>query len=269
MIRINYYRVACSTVCMLVMISGLAAAVFASPAPNSAVIKMRIFNDYPFSVVSTTNAYPATVMIQDDFIGPCCFANLHNWRFSEDGTNPAIFMNADMFRFAADLTITGTSNGEAGLQVAPWFSSDVDGRFNVRVPDGEIACFGGVLPFYSFTGAYGIRYERGQTIHLEINYIPNSNTDIDPATIEYKLVLNGQSYTSGPLSMGGCNVGEQPIYGCYGVLNFAQAGGFLQAFNGAPTGPVRATWSSITYSPDPKPTAAVRTTWGKIKTLYR
>jgi len=254
---------------MLVMIAGLAAAAFASPAPNSAVFNPRIFNDYPASVLSTVNLYPGTVSIEDAFNGACCFANLHNWRFSEDGINKAIFQNGDMFRFAADLTITGTSNGEAGLQVAPWFSKDVDGRFNVRVPDGEIACFGGVLPFFSFTGAYGVRYERGQTIHLEINYIPNSNSQTDPATIEYKLILKGLPYTSGPLPMGGCNAAEQPIYGCYGVLNFAQAGGYLQAFNGAPSGPVRATWSSITYAPDPKPTAAVRTTWGKIKMLYR
>ena len=266
--RINYYRLACSAVCMLVMAAGFAAATFASPAPNSAVINTRIFNDYPGSTLTLVNLYPATLSIEDSYLGPCCFANLHNWRFSEDGINPAVFANGDRFRFGADLVIDGTSNGESGLQIAPWYSPDVDGRFNVRVPDGEIACFGGVLPFYSFTGTYGIRYERGQLIHLEINYLPHSNTQTDPGTMEYKLVLKGQSYTSGPLPMLNCNALEQPLYGCYGVLNFTRVGGHLQAFNGARTGPVRATWSNITYSPLEK-TAATRTTWGKIKILYR
>ncbi len=69
---------------------------------------------------------------------------------------------------AADLQITGLGQGEAGLRCSPWWSPNVDGRFNVRVGDGEIAVFGGRLPFYSFTGSHGINYVRGDVIHLEI-----------------------------------------------------------------------------------------------------
>ena len=34
----------------------------------------------------------------------------------------------------------------------------------VRSTDGEIACFGGRLPFYSFTAARGLRYAKGDVI---------------------------------------------------------------------------------------------------------
>src|SRR5439155_13171387 len=109
----------------------------------------RVFNDCFSSTVTTMNNYPVLLSIEDDLNCTSGFANLHNWRFSEDGTNAAVFNNGDSFRVTADLVISGTGGAEAGLQRCPWWSQDVDGRFNVRVPDGEIACFGGRLPVYS------------------------------------------------------------------------------------------------------------------------
>ena len=45
----------------------------------------------------------------DDSVLPCSgWANLHVWRFSEDGgANPAVFHNNSNFHFCADLVITG------------------------------------------------------------------------------------------------------------------------------------------------------------------
>ena len=117
-----------------------------------------------------------------------------------------------------------TGIGEAGLQVTPWWSQNVDGRFNVRSTDGEIACFGGRLPFYSFTANHGLHYVPGDLIHLEIVYDPNDLTVSDPATIEYKLSYQGTDYTSGILPFDEGNPAENPPHGVWGILNDARVG---------------------------------------------
>lgn len=246
-------------------------AALASPNPTSAVIIERVYNDCPGSTLITSNLYPASITISDDAENTCtAWANLHVWRFSEDGSNPAQFMNGDVFHFSADLVIDGPGQGEAGLQISPWWSPLVEGRLNIRTTDGEIAAFGGVLPYFNFTSTYGLHYVKGTPIHVEINYVPHSNTQQDPATIEYKLVYGGQPYTSGPLAFGNCTPSEEPTFGCYGILNFATVGGHLQPlFALGGNQEIHAIWSNIQYSPSDKPVAATPTSWGRLKTLYR
>lgn len=246
------------------------AVAFAAPAPNSAVIKERIFNDCPGSTLTTVDAYPANIKISDDADDGCVgFANLHNWRFSADNTTPIQFLNGDAFTITADFILSGPGQAEGGLQVSPWFSPDIDGRFNVRTTDGEVAVFGGVLPFYNFTANHGVVYVKGTPIHLEISYDPRSNTEADPAIMEYRLMYASNSYTSGGLPMTGCNMSEQPTYGCYGILNFAQVGGHFQPLWQAGQGQaITADWLDITYSPAGS-TPAKPATWGRLKTLYR
>lgn len=261
----------------LACLTGLAALALtvsvasAAPAVNSAVINGRIFNDCAGSVLSTTDIYPASIFISDDADDGCGgFANLHNWRFSEDDANPALFANADLFRFSAELVIDGPGQCEAGLQISPWWSQNVEGRLNVRTTDGEIAMFGGVLPFFNFSATYGIFYQKGQTIRIEFNYTPNSNTELDPATLECKLTYGGNLYTSGVLPFSNFNAAEDPIYGSYGIMEMAQAGGHIQClwFAGL-NQEVNATWRNIEYHPDAKPTPTEPSTWGRIKTMYR
>ncbi len=256
----------------LLTVVGLGLAVadaFATPHPNSAVIRTRIFNDCPTSVLTTVNDYPQSIMIDDAHLDCNGFANLHNWRFSEDGVNPAVFNNVDSFRFAADLIISGTTDGESGLQISPWWSQDVDGRLNVRTTDGEIACFGGRLPFYSFTANYGLHYVKGDLIHLEIIYLPNDLTEQNPATIQYNLTYQNTPYTSGvlPFDMGNPN---EP-YGLWGILDDARVGAHLQVFlvPNNPDAQVRATWSNIEYEALGEPVPVEDTTWGRIKNTYR
>src|SRR5262249_15125070 len=136
--RISYFGLAAMA------LVAFASFVHASPNPNSAVFHTRVFNDCPESVLNTTNTYPANVFISDDAADTCThFANLHTWRFSTDGANAALFANADVFRFSADLVIDGLGQAESGIQISPWWSQDVEGRINVRTTDGEIAMFGG------------------------------------------------------------------------------------------------------------------------------
>ena len=242
----------------------------ATPNPNSAYVKTRVFNDEPFSTLSVNNSYPAFITISDQKTpGAGGFANRHIWRYSEDGgATPAQFANGDHYRACADLTIRGTGQGEAGLQLTPWWSAEVDGIFNVRTTDGEIAIFGGRMPFYNFTASHGINYVKGNTIHLEMIYDANSNTAADPATIEYKVVYNGNPYSSGPIAFDEGNPAEDPPHGLWGQLTPAYVGGFMQYFisGSGVDGDLAVAWENICFENlDAVPVQ--HTTWSNIKSL--
>lgn len=249
----------------------LPAIALASPNPNSAVLHLRVFNDCPGTTLGSTNNYPSLVSVSETLQG--CgggFANLHAWRLSEDGINSVPFNNGDSFRLGFDFELSGSSKGEGGLSVAPWWAQDVDGRFNVRSTDGEIACFSGRLPFYSFTASHGLTYAGG-VIHLEVTYLANDLSMANPATIEYKVTYNNVTYTSGPKPFDEGNPSEDPPYGLWGMLNDARVGGYVQHFvTQSPDGSdLNATWSNIDYESLSNPVAVEPTTWGKVKGLYR
>lgn len=220
-------------------------------AVDSAVINTRVFNDDPGSTLAPVNAYPALISISDTPTG-VGGANLHNFHVADGGFEHA-FLNSEAFSFSSDLTISGPGQGEAGLQIAPWWSKNVDGRFNFRTTDGEIAVFGGRLPFYSFTGSQGLTYVKGTTVRAGVVYDPNSLSMADPATIEYKLTIGLNNYTSGPLAFDEGNPAENPPYGLWGILNDARVGGHLQVFtttSGAGNN-VTATWGNMSFVPEP------------------
>ena len=195
-------------------------------AIDSAVINTRIFNDDPTSTLTTTNSYPALVEISDTPTG-AGYANLHNFHLADAGVEHP-FANSEAFSFSADLTISGAGEAEAGLQIAPWWSQNVDGRLNFRTTDGEIAAFGGRLPFYSFTGSQGLTYTKGDTVRVGVVYSPHSLSMADPATIVYNVTLGATDYTSGPLAFDQGNPAEG--YGTWGNLDDARVGGYMQVF---------------------------------------
>lgn len=221
----------------------------ATPSINSAVILERVFNDCPSSVLTVTNAYPESLVFVDAQLDCFAFSNLHSWSLSSNGSTAAVFENGDAFRVAADLVISGTANGEAGLRVSPWWSPDVDGRFNCKLPDGEIACFGGRLPFYSFTTSHGLQYVRNTLIHLEVIYLPNDLSAANPATIEYKLTYNNTQYSSGPLAFDQGNPAEDPPHGLWGMLSPAYVGGFFQPHleGGNPAAQARVSFTNVVF----------------------
>ena len=249
----------------------LAGAALATPLPNSAVVHTRVFDDCPISILSVSNLFPGSIVISDENGPPqpiCAgFANLHTWRFSSDGVNPIQFQNGDAFEFSCDMVLTGV--GEGGLSLAPWWSPDADGLFNVRTTDGEIACFGGRLPFFSFTGAFGLVYLGGTPIKLGITYIPNGNSAGSPAQIVYNVRYNSINYTSGLLNFDQGNPAEDPPHGQYGALNPWYAGGHMKMFAfpaGQPHG-ITGEWRGIQYSTGPVP--ALKSSWSRLKQLYR
>jgi len=231
----------------------LCGTAFASPAIDGAVIKTRIFNDNPGSTVTTTNSYPSSITIKDEWVDSGGYANLHNFRLSADGgSTPATFANGDAFAFAADVTLTGTASAEAGLLVSPWWSPDVDGRFMIN-GGGEIACFGGRLPFYSFTANYSLTYTKGDTVRMGVVYRPNSLSALDPATIEYIVTMGLNTYSSGQLAFDMGNPAEDPPHGLYGMLTPASVGGYFQPQVWASNVWAQASFENMAYSPVPEP----------------
>ncbi len=245
------------------------AAAPATPNVTGAVVLTRVFDDCPGSGLTVVNNYPFEIRIAD--VGANCYgwANLHLWRYAVGGS-PAAFPNASAFKISANLVVSGSGQGEAGLQIAPWWS-EADGRLNVRTTDGEVACFGGRLPFYSFTAQHGVRYEKGRTINLTMIYLPHDLNAVNPATVIYSLFYNGRSYTSGPLAFDMGNPAENPPYGLWGMLNQGKVGGFVQplwAAGGDPAATVTARFTDICFENfDLVPTEEA--SWGGVKSLYR
>mgnify|MGYP001586706133 CR=1 FL=1 len=135
--RISYSSLACA----VVMTVALAGSAFATPAPTSAKLDLRIFNDCPLSTLTPVNAYPASISITD-VMHPACvgYANLHAWSYSEDGgATSSLFVNGSNFVACAFFKIEGAGEGEGGLRYGPWWSPLVDGRFMANATSGEIA----------------------------------------------------------------------------------------------------------------------------------
>jgi hypothetical protein len=224
-------------------------------AIDSVVINPRVFNDDPGSLLISGGSFPTAVTISETPSNPAGL-NRHNFHLADAGVEHP-FANNEPFTFYADLTISGTGQGEAGLQLAPWWSPNVDGTFNFRTTDGEIAAFGGRLPFYSFTAQQGLTYTKGTTVRVGMIYDPNSLSMADPATIEYVINSGGTYYTSGRLAFdeGSTDPLEAIPYGNWGHLNDARLGGHSQTFN-AQGGSLLTVWSNMSYFPAaiPEPT---------------
>ena len=259
-----------SKLALVVALVALAAGTaLATPVPSTAVALTRVFNDTPFSVLNVTNTYPTLIQFDDTSVAPAGWANLHTWRFSQDGVAAMDVMNQDGFSFSADVTISG-ANGEAGLQVTPWWSQ-ADGRFNIRTPDGEVAVFGGRLPFYSFTAAHGKVYTAGTTVRLTMIYRPTDTMDAaHPATIEY-IYNDGVAVTSGPLPFDEGNPAENPPHGLFGILNPATVGGYMQFNNmgGQIGGTMTTSWGNVTFDDLGTVVSIEASTFGGVKALFR
>jgi hypothetical protein len=279
--RISYSSLAFAAVIVLgVLMSGVAVALDGrdceppvyTPDPNSAVIGERVFNDCPFSNLSTYNDYPNVIWIRDSDDGCVGWTNMHNWSFSEDGITPAVYENCSHYRFSATFIISGCGAGspEGGLRVSPWWSLDADGRFMANA-NGQIRCFGGRLPYYEFDTAHGINYCVGTPIWMEIAYDPHSLTEADPATITYTVAYLGNIYTSGPLPFDMGNPAEDPPHGLWGQLYPARVGGYFQVPNGSGGAfwDWQASWWDIQHFVNPWATPAKESTWGQLKSLYR
>jgi hypothetical protein len=277
---IRYTSLALAVVAICTVVAMGAGVAHATPVINAAKDSVRVFNDCPVTVLNApAPAYPALVHFDES--GFVCGGgiNLHIFNLSDDGgVSSALFSNKDAFTISSTITLrqlAGNTQVEAGLRVNPWFGPVADGVFNLRLPDGEIACFGGVLPFFSFTSAFGLHYANGVPARETIIYNPHCNTANDPGTIEYILDYGGGHFDSGPLAFGNCTVGEE-AHGCYGIMDNARVGGKFQndmfAFGADPNGANSVDYNDFIYTINAPPDCPVPTkvqTWGEIKGTYR
>jgi hypothetical protein len=158
---------------------------------NSVVIQERFFNDFPGSTLTTVNNFPTDVSFTESNYGAGGFANRHNAVYSADGSTAYGLTQSDGFDISFNVLIDAGSlspRKEGGIR----FDSGItgDGLFIVA-SDGEVAAFGGPLPFHSFgAGAY----TAGTTAGMRVIYRPDDDTDAfdgDASTMEY--FFNGVS----------------------------------------------------------------------------
>lgn len=238
-----------------------------TPTPNGYFVQMNYWDNCPTSTDTYVLGANSVVMteLHNDCFG---YADKHLWKFSADGgTTMAEFENCSMYEFCADVTVTGDGGGEAGIEISPWWSAG-DGQFMLNYASGEIAVFGGRLPFYSFTAAYGLTYAKGQTYSMKMAYNPRNLDAAFPGEVKYILIVGGTIYDSGWLNFDMANPSEDPPHGLYGALVPHTVGGYFQPQCGQ-----GADWNAtcqftgICFNPVPTPAAS--TSWGKLKSIYR
>src|SRR5439155_13636004 len=122
------------------------------------------------------------------------------------------------FRFGADFKIDGAGQVEVFFLLSPSSAEFFARCLLDDLPICEIACFGGAIPFYSFTAGHNITYTKGTTIHLQLTYRDHHNTPGGPAKIQYREVDNGNTYDSPVLAFGEQNEAEC-VHGLWGMLN--------------------------------------------------
>lgn len=173
----------------VLVLAGVASAVVTDV--NSVQIRERVFNDYPDSTLVTTNNYPSVVRFAESPFGEGGFANRHLALFSENGGASA---RGFSYGEAWDLSFQATISAPAGFprQEAGFYIDTLiagDGTFQIT-SDGEVAAFGGGMPFHTF----GIAYTAGTTATMGMKYRPGPGLGLAGATMEY--IFNGMS--SGP-----------------------------------------------------------------------
>ena len=262
-------RIGYSTLSFLAT-AALAATAYATPIPNSAIVLERLYNDCPISTVSNVNAFPGLVSISDSWNSLCVgFANGHVWNFSGDGGATSLNLgNNGSYKFKATVTLSGNGQVEGGIHIAPWWNN-MDGRFQARIPDGEVACFGGRLPFYSFTANHGVVYVAGTPITMEIEYLANGLSALSPASIQYRCTYGGPTFSSPVLLFDQGNPAEDPPHGQWGALDPALAGGVVQVNNGTNGNSYHAVWGEIGFDCLDCAVPAKNASWGQLKVLYK
>jgi hypothetical protein len=190
----------------------------------------RYFNDRPGSNLVFENVYPALFRISEDKPGPGGFANGHMGAFSVDGgANAYDFNYGDAFDTVMTMNVLVDPinvGGEAGFK----FNLFGIGHFGVLPHNGEIAAFGGILPFHTF----GAGLWSGGDIDLRIIHTPGNGNGLPggatiPSTMEYMYNLGSGWISSGPIAFsnleGGIpDIAGNPLYLGPGIQNNWGAG---------------------------------------------
>lgn len=185
-------------------------------AINGMTTMARYFNDRPGSNLAITNTYPALFRVFEDNPGPGGFANGHMGAFSTTGgATPYDFNYGDAFDVMTTLSFNGLTPSNVGGEAGFKFNLFGVGHFGVLPGNGEIAAFGGILPFHSFgTGLWN----SSQTVTLRIIHTPGNGNGLPggatiPSTMEYAYNLGSGWVTSGPVAFGNLEGGIPDVPG--------------------------------------------------------
>jgi hypothetical protein len=147
---------------------------------NSFKSEERIFNDFPTSSLVSTNAFPSLVYDEDFAAGTIGnFANKHVGYLSNDG-GATRFQNNYWQSWALDFTVkieapAGQPRKEAGIEVRnprPRLGYTDEGQVLIA-SDGEVAVFGGVMPFTGLGNVYTL----GTTASVKFEYFAPGTVD--------------------------------------------------------------------------------------------
>jgi hypothetical protein len=223
-----------------VALATLAGTAMASDisAVNSFKIENRTWNDYPTSVLNTTAAFP-NVQWNEDFSNsplPGPYANKHfAWlsddggasRFGLHGGGEGAAHNGQSFSITTSVNIAPTAGvdrrKEGALYIRnprPALGYTDEGEVLVAGDNGEVAVFGGVMPFHSF-GAFC--YTPGTTASLKFTYFAPGTAD--PVKGAYRLEFTDA--VTGYHDSGMKYWGTEPD-GCGGFNNGTELGLFAQ-----------------------------------------
>ena len=238
----------------LVSASALIACLGSASAQVSSINSLQVapywYADYfGRSNLTITNDGLAGIRFEDRNFTGGGFANRHQAALAVNG-NAFLFQPGQSFRFDVDCIIQGSGGTEAGIWhgIAPFFpnSANADvGQF-VLLPDnnGEIAAFGGRLPFFSNNQPENSAMDRAarQTnFHMTFIY----NADVSPHTYQY-----GVNGVFTPLKIEGVDTA--------GFLPDSLMGVYVQGPNGHPEmGDVDVSFSHLVIVPAPGAAAFV------------
>ena len=215
------------------MIVGLAAIASAASAQiNGVNVRPRIFNDFPNSNLVITNNFDTDFTFYEDNFGSGGFANRHAAYFSTDGgatANDLNYGDAFDYSFTLDLDADPSTGREAG------FHTDLFGLgFFGVLPNGEIAAFGSILPFWSA----GTVWTPGDPVDLRMIHTPGDGDGTSgnftvASTMEYMFNLGNGWVSSGPVDIttteGGIPSNFDFFVG-FGVQNQGAPGGYSNAY---------------------------------------
>lgn len=210
-------------------------------AVNSFRVENRIWNDYPSSVLTTTAAFP-NIQWQEDYSGsplPGPWANKHvAWlsddagatRFGLHGGGEGASYGGQSFSLTTTVNISPTAGidrrKEGAIMIrnprpnhSPYYVDE--GEVLVAGDNGEVAVFGGVMPFHSF-GAFC--YTPGTTATMTFSYFApgTANPTLGAYRLEFTDAVTG--YHDSGLKLWGASEPD----GCVGFNNGTQIGLFAQ-----------------------------------------
>jgi hypothetical protein len=214
---------------------------------NSAIINPRVYNDMPGAIFTIGGSYPSLSFNEQNVSKAASGgANRDVWQFSNDGGfSPYLFQNGDFFQASFDLTLTAdpaAPRREAGFLFSTVNDGDI--QFIVNTDGHEVVQFGGIS-FYSFNssmpGAYGMTYNSGEIIHLEMDYFLNGS-----GMNALQFFANGNA---SPVFEFGPSVGS----GALDIGNGSTLGGYFQIVNDPlnPANSGMANFQNISIVPEP------------------